>query len=202
MCSCKWQTLYSSTISFTCSWYCLLPLLRIEYHLPSWSSRPCDSIENDSWHYAVTYNLYDAKEVGIIGASAICWALWKARNNVCFENIVIKSPLKIVCHACALIIKWEGLSKELQDLLHDGAKLLLKAWLMLDRFTYAAWRWWKLRSICGKWSLIDRLHVVVDHQCWHRSLFVFWPLVGFSKHVLFCIWFCLESFVRALSCCQ
>jgi hypothetical protein len=47
---------------------------------------------------------------------------------VCFENIVIKLPVEIVCHACALIMKWAALSKkELQDLLCNGAKLLLKA---------------------------------------------------------------------------
>jgi hypothetical protein len=41
---------------------------------------------------------------------------------------VVNSPVEIVCHACALIFNWAGLSKkELQDLLHDGAKLLLKA---------------------------------------------------------------------------
>jgi hypothetical protein len=65
--------------------------------------------------------LNDAKVVAVVGASTICWALWKARNNVCFENIVIKSPVEIVCHACALILNWACLSKkELQDLLHDG----------------------------------------------------------------------------------
>jgi hypothetical protein len=73
-------------------------------------------------------NLFDGKEIGIVGAAAICWVLWKARNKACFENIVINSPMEIVCHACALIMKWAGLSKrELQYLLHDGAKLLLKA---------------------------------------------------------------------------
>jgi hypothetical protein len=47
---------------------------------------------------------------------------------VCFENIVIKSHVEIVCHACTLMMKWIGLSKKkLQDLLHDGAKVLLKA---------------------------------------------------------------------------
>jgi hypothetical protein len=39
-------------------------------------------------------NLYDAKEIGIIGAVAICWALWKARNKACFENTVINSPVE------------------------------------------------------------------------------------------------------------
>jgi hypothetical protein len=72
--------------------------------------------------------LGDAKDIGIVCASAICWALWKARNNVCFQNIVVNSPVEFVCHACALIFNWAGLSKkELQDLLHDGVKLLLKA---------------------------------------------------------------------------
>ena len=63
-------------------------------------------------------NLGEAKEISTVGAAAICWAIWKARNNVCFQNIVVSSPVEIVCHACALIFNWAGLSKkELQDLL-------------------------------------------------------------------------------------
>lgn len=46
---------------------------------------------------------------------------------MCFENVLIKSPVEVVCHACLLISFWVGLSKkELQDLL-QGAKLLLRA---------------------------------------------------------------------------
>lgn len=82
---------------------------------------------NQCWLW-LECNLNDAKDIGIVGVSAICWALWKPRNNVCFENIVIKSLVENVCHARALILNWAGLSKkELQDLLHDGVKLLLTA---------------------------------------------------------------------------
>jgi predicted transcriptional regulator len=45
-------------------------------------------------------NLYNAKEIGIIGVSAICRALWKARNKVCFENIAINSSVEIVSCVC------------------------------------------------------------------------------------------------------
>lgn len=47
---------------------------------------------------------------------------------MCFENVIIKSPKEIICHACALMISWVGLSKkELQDLIQEGAKLLVRA---------------------------------------------------------------------------
>jgi hypothetical protein len=73
-------------------------------------------------------NLYGAKEIGILGVSAISWALRKARNKVCLESILIKSLVEIVCLVCALIMKWTCLSKKkLQDLLYDDAKFLLKA---------------------------------------------------------------------------
>lgn len=38
-------------------------------------------------------NLPNTKEIYVVGVSAIYWALWKARNNKCFENILIKSPI-------------------------------------------------------------------------------------------------------------
>jgi hypothetical protein len=36
-------------------------------------------------------NLPNAKEIYVVGVLAIYWALWKARNNKCFENSLIKS---------------------------------------------------------------------------------------------------------------
>jgi hypothetical protein len=55
------------------------------------------------------------KHVHIMAVLAICWAIWKSRNRMCFENILIKSPNEIICHASALMILWTGLSKrELQ----------------------------------------------------------------------------------------
>ena len=58
--------------------------------------------------------------------AVICWEIRKARNNMCFENIIIKSHKEVICHICALIISCVGLSKkDLQDLL-QGAKLLVR----------------------------------------------------------------------------
>jgi hypothetical protein len=73
-------------------------------------------------------NIYRGWTLYITGVSAICRAIWKARNKMCFENALIKSPNEILCHACALMTHWAGISKkELQDLLQEGAKLLMKA---------------------------------------------------------------------------
>jgi hypothetical protein len=47
---------------------------------------------------------------------------------MCFDEILIKSPNEIICHIGALISSWAGLSKkELQDLLQEGAGLLVRA---------------------------------------------------------------------------
>jgi hypothetical protein len=44
--------------------------------------------------------------------SAICWAIWKARNKMCFEQMLINSPNEIIYHAGALISSWAGLRKK------------------------------------------------------------------------------------------
>jgi hypothetical protein len=63
--------------------------------------------------------------IHFFGVSTVCWAIWKARNRMCFENDLIISTNDIMCHASALILSWTALSKkELQDLLQEGAKLL------------------------------------------------------------------------------
>nr|ACG24958.1 hypothetical protein [Zea mays] len=47
---------------------------------------------------------------------------------MCFDNILIKSSIDIICHAGAIIISWARLSKkEPQDLLREGARLLFRA---------------------------------------------------------------------------
>lgn len=66
--------------------------------------------------------------VHVILISAICWAIWKARNKMCFDHVLVNSPNEIICHAGALVSSWAGLSKkELQDLLQEGAKMLVRA---------------------------------------------------------------------------
>jgi hypothetical protein len=63
----------------------------------------------------------------VCGTVAICWAIWKARNNACFNNKIIKNPLEIICHAGALMKFWAGLYAEGdKKALEEGANLMLK----------------------------------------------------------------------------
>ena len=41
--------------------------------------------------------------------AAICWAIWKRRNEVCFENKTLRHPTDIILYACALMTYWAGL---------------------------------------------------------------------------------------------
>jgi hypothetical protein len=52
----------------------------------------------------------EIEKIHLVGVAAICWAIWKARNKACFKEILIKSPRDIICHACALMSYWAGLS--------------------------------------------------------------------------------------------
>ena len=64
----------------------------------------------------------------VVLVSAICWAIWKAGNKMCFDKILIKSPNEIICHASALISSWSGLSKrDLHEVLREGVRLLVRA---------------------------------------------------------------------------
>jgi hypothetical protein len=42
----------------------------------------------------------------MLGVAAVCWAMWKCCNRVCFEKKIIKNPGEIVFAACAFI--WYG----------------------------------------------------------------------------------------------
>ena len=63
----------------------------------------------------------------MLGIPAICWALWKTRNQVCFEGKAIRHPVSIVCYACALMSYWAGLFEgEDRKALEDGVDTMLQ----------------------------------------------------------------------------
>jgi hypothetical protein len=67
------------------------------------------------------------KQFHSVGIAAICWAIWKARNKVCFEGKPLINPVSIICHACALMNYWAGLFKELdKEALETGVNLMMK----------------------------------------------------------------------------
>jgi hypothetical protein len=44
----------------------------------------------------------------------------KQSGKVVFEKKVVKNPLEIICHACALMIYWSGLFAELDKIDRGG----------------------------------------------------------------------------------
>jgi len=64
------------------------------------------------------------------GLSAVCWAIWRTRNSVCFDKKRIKSPTEIVCMMCSFLIYWAGMLKDglkqqvIQGEMIQGAKIL------------------------------------------------------------------------------
>jgi len=57
---------------------------------------------------------------------AVCWAIWKKRNEVCFENKSLKHPTDIILYACALMTYWAGLyGSDMQGKILDGVKILI-----------------------------------------------------------------------------
>jgi hypothetical protein len=43
------------------------------------------------------------KKFHVMGTSAICWVIWKARNKARFDKKIIINPMEIICHAGALM---------------------------------------------------------------------------------------------------
>ena len=63
------------------------------------------------WHWCNKW-LPDGKQFHAVGIAAVCWAIWKTRNRVCFEGHVITSPITIICYTCSLMSYWAGLFLE------------------------------------------------------------------------------------------
>jgi len=62
-----------------------------------------------------------------LGIAAICWAIWRIRNDVCFEGRKITNPISIVCLACSLMCYWAGLFLEVdKEALVRGVNLMME----------------------------------------------------------------------------
>jgi hypothetical protein len=60
-----------------------------------------------------------------VGLAIVCWAVWKTRNKVCFENKRVKSPTEIVCMMCTFLTYWAGMLKDgLKQQVMQGAEAM------------------------------------------------------------------------------
>jgi hypothetical protein len=66
------------------------------------------------------------------GIAAICWAIWKARNILCFEKKMIKSPFDIIFSAYALMKYWACLSQgSSHEAIKEGVGLMVQTAIKL-----------------------------------------------------------------------
>ena len=67
-----------------------------------------------------------------LGIADICWAIWRTRNDICFEEKKITNPITIVCFACSLMCYWAGLFLETdKEALVRGVNLMMEIALKL-----------------------------------------------------------------------
>jgi hypothetical protein len=63
----------------------------------------------------------------MFGLAAVCWAIWKARNIICFEHKHVKHPNKIIFSTCMFITYWAGLQPEgVQSAVQAGVEFIMK----------------------------------------------------------------------------
>jgi hypothetical protein len=70
----------------------------------------------------------------MLGLAAIYWAIWKARNKVCFDNKPIKDPVEIMFSACSCMCYWAGLySEDMQSMISAGVETMMRAAIRIMR---------------------------------------------------------------------
>lgn len=85
---------------------------------------PCNL--EQCWNWCDKW-LSSGQKFHTLGIAAVCWAIWKTRNKVCFENKSLHDPISIVCYACALMSYWAGLYlEEDKKMLEDGVATMLR----------------------------------------------------------------------------
>jgi len=85
----------------------------------------CHSSSIDQFWSWIKLHLPGGGKYYMPGLAAICWSLWMARNGVCFENKIVRSPTEIICSTSSLLSYWAGLQEEGdRELLEKGAEIL------------------------------------------------------------------------------
>jgi hypothetical protein len=84
--------------------------------------RPSSFSQYWIWIYR---HLPGGKHVFFVGLAAVCWSIWKIRNNICFEGKRVKTPTEIICLICSMLTYWAGLQKDaVSEQLEHGAEFL------------------------------------------------------------------------------
>lgn len=89
---------------------------------------PCRSTSFTQSGIGLNFLCHKIKKIHFTGLSAICWAIWRTRNSICFDKKIVKSPSEIVCLASSFVSYWAGLHTQgdQQDL-EEGAAAMREA---------------------------------------------------------------------------
>ena len=69
---------------------------------------------NNLWQALVWCYSYipSHEKLHMVGISAICWAIWRTRNKVTFEDHKMRTPCEIIFLASSFLMYWAGLHKD------------------------------------------------------------------------------------------
>ena len=80
----------------------------------------------DQYKIWIEHWLPGGRPVYTFCVAAVCWAIWKRRNAVCFEKKSLRNPAEILLYACALMTYWAGLyGADMQGRIVEGVKVLI-----------------------------------------------------------------------------
>lgn len=101
-----------------------------------------DMIPSSTWQYFIWMRRFvpGLKTFFVEGLGAVCWAIWKTRNSVCFERKIVHHSTAIVFLLCSLLQYWAEMQKDLKmrQGIVEGALELLQATIRLRRRHQAA----------------------------------------------------------------
>lgn len=100
-------------------------------HFFKWSSM------EDIITFAVSLPKYD-KTAFLMVLSALCWTIWKHRNELCFQNVQPKTGRNIIFLIISLLQYWLG-SKKIKQQVREGAQVWMPTEEMLEQIPIRVW---------------------------------------------------------------
>jgi hypothetical protein len=70
--------------------------------------------------------------------SALCWTIWKHRNELCFQNVHLKTDRNIIFLIISFLNYWLG-SKKTKQQVRDGARVWMPTEEALEQIPIRVW---------------------------------------------------------------
>jgi len=113
--------------------------------------RPRDIDQYWIWVHNI---LPQGSQMHAVGLSAVCWAIWRVRNTVCFDKKRIKTPTEIIFMMCSFLTYWVGMLRTTSS----------SKWYKAQKL----WRWWPFH-FTSKMCNPTPLMIVSWSFCWLSS---------------------------------